>query len=278
MCGIDPIQFKCLKTGAMSIISAGWSTALARVLALWTQTKAEQRHMTAQDPHSAFPDLAGLIDVRARLRRAADDSDRGPADITLVCVSKTFPVEAIEPVLAAGERVFGENRVQEAQRKWPELRTRYPDLELHLIGPLQTNKAREAVQLFDVIETLDRIKLAEVLAAEMARAGKRPRLYVEVNTGAEPQKAGVLPADADAFIRDCRERLGLTIDGLMCIPPEDQQRSPHFALLAQIAERNAIPVLSMGMSADFELAVQLGATHVRVGSAIFGKRPPLISE
>jgi pyridoxal phosphate enzyme (YggS family) len=278
MCGIDPIQFKCLKTGAMSIISAGWSTALARLLALWTQTKAEQRHMTAQDPHSAFPDLVGLIDVRARLRRAADDSDRDPADITLVCVSKTFPVEAIEPVLAAGERVFGENRVQEAQRKWPELRTRYPDLELHLIGPLQTNKAREAVHIFDVIETLYRIKLAEVLAAEMARAGKRPRLYVEVNTGAEPQKAGVLPADADAFIRDCRERLGLTIDGLMCIPPEDQQRSPHFALLAQIAERNAIPVLSMGMSADFELAVQLGATHVRVGSAIFGKRPPLISE
>ena len=234
--------------------------------------------MTAQDPHSASPDLAGLRDVRERLARAADDCDRDPAGITLVCVSKTFPTEAIEPVLAAGERVFGENRVQEAQRKWPDLRARYPDLELHLIGPLQTNKAREAVQLFDVIETLDRIKLAEVLAAEMARAGKRPRLYVEVNTGAEPQKAGVPPADADAFIQDCRERLGLTIDGLMCIPPEDQQRSPHFALLAQIARRNAIPVLSMGMSADFELAVQLGATHVRVGSAIFGKRPPLVSE
>ena len=234
--------------------------------------------MTAQDSHSASPDLAGLRDVRQRLARAADDCDRDPEEITLVCVSKTFPTEAIEPVLAAGERVFGENRVQEAQRKWPELRARYPDLELHLIGPLQTNKAREAVQLFDVIETLDRIKLAEMLAAEMARAGKHPKLYVEVNTGAEPQKAGVLPADADAFIKDCRERLGLTIDGLMCIPPEDQQRSPHFALLAQIAERNAIPVLSMGMSADFELAVQLGATHVRVGSAIFGKRPPPVSE
>ena len=206
--------------------------------------------MTAQDPHSASPDLAGLRDVRERLTRASHDCDRDPAGITLVCVSKTFPAEAIEPVLAAGERVFGENRVQEAQRKWPDLRARYPDLELHLIGPLQTNKAREAVQLFDVIETLDRIKLAEVLAAEMARA----------------------------FIRDCRERLGLTIEGLMCIPPEDQQRSPHFALLAQIAKRNAIPILSMGMSADFELAVQLGATHVRVGSAIFGKRPRLVSE
>jgi pyridoxal phosphate enzyme (YggS family) len=201
MCGINPIQFKCLKTGAMSIISAGWSTALPLVQALWTQTQAEQRHMTAQDLHSESPDLAGLRDVRERLARAADDCDRDPAGITLVCVSKTFPSEAIEPVLAAGERVFGENRVQEAQRKWPGLRARYPDLELHLIGPLQTNKAREAVQFFDVIETLDRIKLAEVLAAEMARAGKYPKLYVEVNTGAEPQKAGVLPNEADAFIR-----------------------------------------------------------------------------
>jgi pyridoxal phosphate enzyme (YggS family) len=244
----------------------------------WTKTAWEQGHMTAQDPHPAATDLAGLRDVRQRLSRAADDSGRDPASITLVCVSKTFPVEAIEPALAAGERVFGENRVQEAKQKWPDLRARYPDLELHLIGPLQTNKAREAVQLFDVIETLDRPKLAEVLAAEMAREGKYPKLYVEVNTGAEPQKAGVFPADADAFIKDCRERLGLTISGLMCIPPEEGQRSPHFALLAQIAQRNAIPVLSMGMSADFELAVQLGATHVRVGSAIFGKRPPLLSE
>jgi len=272
MCGIDPIQFKCLKTGAMSIISAGWSTALAVRPAL-----REQKSMTSQDPHSPPADLAGLQDVRERLARAAQDCGRDPRSLTLVCVSKTFPAEAIEPAILAGERVFGENRVQEAMRKWPDLRARHPDVELHLIGPLQTNKVREAVQFFDVIETLDRPRLAEALAAEMARTGKRPRLYVEVNTGAEPQKAGVLPADADAFIRDCRERLGLTIDGLMCIPPEEGQRSPHFALLAQIARRNGVPLLSMGMSADFELAVQLGATHVRVGSAIFGKRQPLVS-
>jgi len=234
--------------------------------------------MTEQDHHSQPANLAGLYDVRERLSRAAEDCGRDPASVTLVCVSKTFPAEAIEPALAAGERVFGENRVQEAMRKWPDLRALYPDLELHLIGPLQSNKVREAVQFFDVIETLDRPKLAEALAAEMARTGKRPKLYVEVNTGAEPQKAGVLPADADAFIRDCRERLGLTIDGLMCIPPEEGQRSPHFALLAQIASRNHVPLLSMGMSADFELAVQLGATHVRVGSAIFGHRPPIVSE
>ncbi len=234
--------------------------------------------MTEQDHHAQPANLAGLYDVRERLSRAAEDCGRDPASVTLVCVSKTFPTKAIEPALVAGERVFGENRVQEAMRKWPDLRALYHDLELHLIGPLQTNKVREAVQFFDVIETLDRPKLAEALAAEMTRTGKRPKLYVEVNTGAEPQKAGVLPADADAFIRDCRERLGLTIDGLMCIPPEEGQRSPHFALLSQIASRNHVPLLSMGMSADFELAVQLGATHVRVGSAIFGHRPPIVSE
>jgi pyridoxal phosphate enzyme (YggS family) len=216
--------------------------------------------------------LAGLADVRQRLARAASDCERDPADVTLVCVSKTFPAEAIEPVLAAGERVFGENRVQEAKQKWPGLRERFPGVSLHLIGPLQTNKVKEAVELFDVIETVDRPKLAEALAAECARSGKRPKLYVEVNTGAEPQKAGILPQEADAFIADCRDRLGLQIEGLMCIPPEGEQRSPHFALLAEIAKRNHIRVLSMGMSADFELAVQLGATHVRVGTAIFGHR------
>jgi pyridoxal phosphate enzyme (YggS family) len=216
--------------------------------------------------------LAGLADVRQRLARAADDCERNPADVTLVCVSKTFPAEAIEPVLQAGERVFGENRVQEAKQKWPGLRERFPGVSLHLIGPLQTNKVKEAVELFDVIETVDRPKLAEALAAEMARSGKRPKLYVEVNTGAEPQKAGVLPQEADAFIADCRDRLGLEIEGLMCIPPEGEQRSPHFALLGEIAKRNHIRVLSMGMSADFELAIQLGASHVRVGSAIFGQR------
>jgi pyridoxal phosphate enzyme (YggS family) len=216
--------------------------------------------------------LRGLHDVRLRIARAAEDCGRKPGDVALVCVSKTFPVEDIEPVLAAGERIFGENRVQEAKQKWPELRARFPDLKLHLIGPLQTNKVKEAVELFDVIETLDRPKLAEALAVEIKKSGKAPELYVEVNTGAEPQKAGVLPQDADAFIKDCRDRLGLRISGLMCIPPEDEQRSPHFALLAEIAKRNHIPVISMGMSADFELAIQLGATHVRVGTAIFGVR------
>ena len=235
--------------------------------------------MNAQDnlPEDAAQ-TAGLANVRMRILRAAHDSARDPATVTLVCVSKTVPVEAIVPVLAAGERVFGENRVQEAKQKWPGFKEAYPDVQLHLIGPLQTNKVREAVQLFDVIETLDRPRLAEALAAEFAKTEKRPRLYVEVNTGGEPQKAGVLPEEADAFIADCRTRLGLTIDGLMCIPPEDGQRSPHFALLAAIARRNAIPVLSMGMSADFELAIQLGATHVRVGTAIFGTRPAPLSE
>ena len=230
---------------------------------------------TRDDRPNGSDDLAGLRDVRLRVARASVDSGRGASDVALVCVSKTFPSEAIEPVLAAGERIFGENRVQEARQKWPDLRMRYPDVQLHLIGPLQTNKVREAVQLFDVIETVDRVRLAEALAEEIRRSGKHPKLYVEVNTGAEPQKAGLLPADADGFIRDCRDRLGLTISGLMCIPPETEQRSPHFALLAEIARRNGISELSMGMSADFELAIQLGATHVRVGTAIFGKRPPL---
>jgi pyridoxal phosphate enzyme (YggS family) len=211
-------------------------------------------------------------EVRGRIIQAAKDFGRDPAGVTLVCVSKTFPAEAIEPALAAGERVFGENRVQEAESKWPELRSRYPDVELHLIGPLQSNKTREAVALFDVIETVDRPKIAEAIASEMKRSGRRPKLYVEVNTGSEPQKAGVLPQDADAFIHRCRTELGLEIAGLMCIPPEDEQRSPHFALLADIARRNHIPVLSMGMSADFELAIQLGATHVRIGTALFGHR------
>lgn len=203
---------------------------------------------------------------------AAKDCGRDPGDVTLVCVSKTFGPEAITPVLAAGERVFGENKVQEALAKWPELRSRYSDVTLHLIGPLQTNKAREAVDLFDVIETLDRPKLAKELANEIEKRGKHPKLYVQVNTGAEPQKAGVLPQEADAFIANCRKDYGLEISGLMCIPPVNEQASPHFALLNQIAKRNGIVHLSMGMSADFELAIQLGATHVRVGTAIFGKR------
>ena len=216
--------------------------------------------------------VARLESVRAEIVRAARDFGRDPASITLIAVSKTFPAEAIEPVLVAGHRVFGENYVQEAKGKWPLLRERYPDVELHMIGPLQSNKAKEAVQLFDAIHTLDRTSLAEALAKEMAKQGRRPKLLVQVNTGEEPQKGGVVPAEADAFIAACRERFGFEIVGLMCIPPADQPPSPHFALLNTIAARNGLAWLSIGMSADFEAAIQLGATHVRVGSAIFGSR------
>jgi pyridoxal phosphate enzyme (YggS family) len=213
-----------------------------------------------------------LTDTRHAIARAARDAERDPEAVTLVCVTKTFSAQAVIPLLEAGHRVFGENRVQEAAGKWAPLRALYPNIELHLIGPLQSNKAREAVETFDVIETVDREKIARALAEEMARAGKRPRLLAQVNTGAEPQKAGVPPREADAFIKACRERHGLALDGLMCIPPADQQASPHFALLADIAARNGLAVLSMGMSSDYELAIQLGATHVRIGSAIMGKR------
>ena len=216
--------------------------------------------------------VARLESVRAEIARAARDFGRDPASITLVAVSKTFPADAIEPALEAGQRVFGENYVQEAKGKWPALRERYPGVELHMIGPLQSNKAREAVQLFDAIHTLDRTSLAEALAKEMAKQGRRPKLLVQVNTGEEPQKGGVVPTEADAFIAACRERFGFEIVGLMCIPPADQPPSPHFALLNTIAARNDLEWLSIGMSADFEAAIQLGATHVRVGSAIFGSR------
>ncbi|MGA8603365.1 MAG: YggS family pyridoxal phosphate-dependent enzyme [Beijerinckiaceae bacterium] len=216
--------------------------------------------------------VANLRDVRALIVRAARDFGRDPADVRLLCVTKTVPPERIRPVIAAGERIFGENRVQEAHAKWPALKAEHPDLELHLIGPLQTNKAREAVALFDAIETLDRPSLAKVLAAEIQRAGRAPKLFVQVNTGAEPQKAGVLPQEADAFIAQCRNEYGLAPVGLMCLPPIDEQVSPHFALLAKIAARNGLTELSMGMSADYALAMQLGATYVRIGSAIFGER------
>lgn len=206
------------------------------------------------------------------IAQRAHDCGRDPAEITLVCVTKTFPAEAVVPLLDAGHRVFGENKVQEARAKWGPLRERFPDVELHLIGPLQSNKTREAVETFDVIESVDRPKIAEALAEEMRRQGKRPRLLVQVNTGAEPQKAGILPQEADAFLAQCREMRGLEIAGLMCVPPVDQQASPHFALLAAIAARNGLKELSMGMSADYELAIQLGATHVRIGSAIMGER------
>jgi PLP dependent protein len=216
--------------------------------------------------------VARLQAVRAAIARAARDFGRDPASITLVAVSKTFPAETIEPVLAAGQRAFGENYVQEAKAKWTPLRERYPDVELHLIGPLQSNKARDAVSLFDAIHTLDRESLAKELAKEIAKAERAPRLFVQVNTGEEPQKGGVMPAEADGFIAACRERWKLTIDGLMCIPPVEEPPSPHFALLHKIAARNGLSTLSMGMSADFEAAIQLGATHVRIGSAIFGER------
>jgi PLP dependent protein len=216
--------------------------------------------------------LDRLATVRTRIARAARDAGRDPQEVTLVCVSKTFSAPDITPVIEAGERVFGENRVQEALEKWPPLKASNPGLELHLIGPLQSNKAHEAVSFFDVIETVDRDKIAKALASEIQKTARHPRLYVQVNTGAEPQKAGIPPQEADRFIASCRTDYGLDISGLMCIPPVDDQASPHFALLNLIAKRNAISVLSMGMSSDFELAIQLGATHVRVGSAIFGSR------
>jgi len=215
---------------------------------------------------------SSLDQLRSRIARSAIDSGRTVEDVQLVCVSKGQKDPALRAALLAGERIFGENRVQEAARKWPALKTEFGPVELHLIGPLQTNKLREALALFDVIETLDRPRLAEALAREFRAGSRQPKLFIEVNTGREPQKAGILPEDADAFIAFCRSDCGLEIEGLMCIPPADQQASPHFALLSQIAARNAIASLSMGMSADYELGIQLGATHVRVGSAIFGSR------
>ncbi len=195
-----------------------------------------------------------------------------PASTTLIAVAKTFPASAVAEALAAGQRHFGENRVQEGMEKYPALRAAHPDLVLHLIGPLQTNKVKQAVAHFDVIHTLDRPKLAEELAREFEKTGRRLPCFIQVNTGEEPQKAGVAPLEADEFIRDCRERLGLPVLGLMCIPPAEEEPAPHFALLRRIAERNGLEQLSMGMSGDYSIAVQFGATHVRVGSAIFGGR------
>jgi pyridoxal phosphate enzyme (YggS family) len=220
------------------------------------------------------PDIAAnLAAVLGRIAEAEAEAGRPRHSTTLVAVSKTNPAEAVEAALRAGHRVFGENRVQEAKAKFPALRERWPDLRLHLVGPLQTNKVKEAVALADVIETVDRQRLAEALAEEMERSGRRPDCLVQVNTGEEPQKAGIPPAEADAFIADCRDRLGLPVRGLMCIPPVDDEPALHFALLRDIARRNGLPWLSMGMSADFEIAIRLGATHVRIGTAIFGARP-----
>ncbi len=232
---------------------------------------------------------ASLAQVRARIEAAARDAGREPADVTLVAVTKTHGAAAIRAALAAGHRVFGENRVQEAEDKWPALKAEFaaarPDrgalfsargdspARLHLIGPLQSNKAKRAVQLFDAIETVDRPKIARVLAEEMARANRRPACFIEVNTGEEAQKSGVLPAQLDAFVRECRETYGLPVEGLMCIPPVGEEPSLHFGLLAEMAKRNGLRHLSMGMSADYEIAIAFGATFVRVGTAIFGPRP-----
>jgi hypothetical protein len=210
--------------------------------------------------------------VRVRIAAAEKAAGRAIGSVRLIAVAKTFAAETIRPAIAAGQRVFGENRVQEAAGKWPALRQENPGIELHLIGPLQSNKAAEAVAHFDAIHTIDRDKIAGAVAAEMQRQGRRPRLLVQVNTGEEPQKAGIVPLETDAFVARCRDVHGLTIDGLMCIPPVDQVVSPHFALLGKIAKRLGLRSLSMGMSGDFETAIAMGATDVRVGSAIFGER------
>ena len=235
--------------------------------------------MDEQEPVDILGSVPRLRQVREALALRARDCGRRPEEVGLIAVSKTFSADEVWPTIAlCGQTVFGENRVQEAAAKWRDLRGRAAGLgkaiELHLIGPLQSNKAREAVETFDVIQTIDREKIAATLAAEIARSGKTPRLFVEVNTGAEPQKAGILPEEADGFLKLCRETYSLAIDGLMCVPPIGELASPHFALLGQIARRNDLAQLSMGMSADWPLAVQLGATYVRVGSAIFGSRTP----
>ena len=223
--------------------------------------------------HHATADIKARLGlVRQEIALAAEAAGRKPAGVKLVAVTKTVPAPVIEEAIAAGQRVFGENRVQEAHAKWPALKEQQPDIELHLIGPLQSNKAREAVALFGCVETLDRPKLARALAEEIARAGRSPRLFVQVNTGEEPQKAGVAPGETEAFVALCRDTFGHAIDGLMCIPPLDEEPAMHFALLAKLAERIGIDELSMGMSGDFARAIQFGATYVRIGTAIFGER------
>jgi PLP dependent protein len=227
-------------------------------------------------PENASPVTPSLPNALAAVEydifRACNEARRERASVTLIAVSKTFGADAIEPVIAAGARVFGENRVQEAKAKWPGLMSAYPGIALHLIGPLQSNKAKEAVALFDAIHSVDRPSICEALAKEIDSQNRRPQLFVQLNTGEEPQKAGIAPSEADGFIAACRDKYGLTISGLMCIPPVDDAPAPHFALTAKIAARNGLQNLSMGMSADFAIAIQFGATHVRVGSAIFGHR------
>lgn len=222
------------------------------------------------DPDSAVS--RNLADIRAAIAAAAAEAGRDPADVALVAVSKVQPEDRVRAALAAGHRLYGENRVQEAQKRWGVLKPEFPDVRLHLIGPLQTNKAADALALFDAIETVDRPKLARALAGEMEKQGRRPDCLIQVNTGEEPQKAGVMPADLPGLLAICREECGLPVAGLMCIPPVDENPALHFALLAELAARHGLKVLSMGMSGDYEMAVRHGATHVRVGSAIFGER------
>ncbi len=221
--------------------------------------------LTAHSPN-------GLATVEQEIARACQEARRDRKSVTLIAVSKTFDADAITPAIKAGQLVFGENRVQEAKAKWPGLMADYPNIVLHLIGPLQSNKAKEAVALFDAIHSVDRPSICEALAKEIVSQKRRPELFVQLNTGEEPQKAGVAPGEADAFLAACRDRYGLTVSGLMCIPPVNDAPAPHFALTAKIAARNGLKKLSMGMSADFAIAIQFGATHVRVGSAIFGTR------
>jgi PLP dependent protein len=229
--------------------------------------------MTPQNRSPITPHLPnGLASVEQEIARACKEARRDRASVTLIAVSKTFDADAIAPVIEAGQRVFAENRVQEARAKWPALMSAYPGIALHLIGPLQSNKAKEAVALFDAVHSVDRPSICEALAKEINSQKRQPELFVQLNTGEEPQKAGVAPGEADAFIAGCREKYGLQISGLMCIPPINDAPAPHFALTAKIAARNGLKNLSMGMSADFATAIQFGATHVRVGSAIFGHR------
>jgi PLP dependent protein len=228
-------------------------------------TEADASPLTGHSPNA-------LAAVEQEIARACKDAQRDRASVTLIAVSKTFGADAIMPVIDAGQRVFGENRVQEAKAKWPALISSYPGIALHLIGPLQSNKAKEAVALFDAIHSVDRRSICQALAKEIESQKKHPRLFVQINTGEEPQKAGVAPGEADAFLANCRDTYGLTISGLMCIPPVNEPPAAHFALTAKIAARNGLKNLSMGMSADFATAIMLGATHIRVGSAIFGHR------
>lgn len=216
--------------------------------------------------------MEGLKKIQSALESHRQQAFLAAPRLRLVAVSKQQPLQKIEAILAQGHRYFGENRVQEAEARWPSLKTRYPDARLHLIGPLQTNKAKQALALFDVIETLDRLRLAQALAEEMARSGRRLPCYVQINTGEEPQKSGILPSQADAFIRYCKETLHLPVEGLMCIPPVGDHPAPHFALLRQVAQRHGLPELSMGMSADWRTAVRMGATEIRIGRALFGER------